>query len=198
MVLPVHQTGRRTFGATDLIPPAARRPATLIVLLLVIATFILTFVAPTLVPPPIIPATQYTSEKALQGPISPDYNTHFANGHLPSIFDDPLYSILSERLVRFLNRPTYTHEESREYMTEHCPLELADGLVNPDQYKGSIDFWKNEVGRDVILNKRVQLVQWLEKKMEDGQKVVWEEGLGSGQGIVMTGGNKVSFYCLFI
>ena len=78
-------------------------------------------------------------------------------------------------------------------MTEHCPLELADGLVNPDQYKGSIDFWKNEVGRDVILNKRVQLVQWLEKKMEDGQKVVWEEGLGSGQGIVMTGGNKVSF-----
>ena len=77
-------------------------------------------------------------------------------------------------------------------MTEHCPLDLADGLVNPDQYKGSIEFWKGEVGRDVILEKRAELVRWLEGRIEDGEKVVWEEGMGHEKGIVMTGGNKVS------
>jgi hypothetical protein len=80
-------------------------------------------------------------------------------------------------------------------MTEHCPLELADGLVNPDQYKGSIDFWRDEVGREVILDKRAELVQWLEARIENGEKVVWEDGMGGGQGIVMTGGNKVSSLC---
>jgi len=138
------------------------------------------------------PNPTIAKEKQDRGPISPDYNAHFPTGHLPTVFNDPLYSALSERLVRFLNRPTYTHEEARGYMTEHCPLELADGLVNPDQYKGSIDFWKNEVGRDVILAKRAELVNWLEGRIGDGEKVVWEEGMGHEKGIVMTGGNKVS------
>jgi hypothetical protein len=215
MSLPRHSSGRR-FGITDLIPPAARRPATFLVLLFILATTIIIFLAPTIAVPEIISsATPYipdspvdleepvhpeqhipeeqeqTSERQGRGPISPDYTT-FPSGHLPAAFDDPLYSTLSDRLVRFLNRPTYTHEESREYMTEHCPLDLADGLVNPDQYKGSIDFWKGEVGRDVILEKRAELVRWLEGRIDDGEKVVWEEGMGGGQGIVMTGGNKVS------
>jgi len=139
-----------------------------------------------------IPQKQdHPPEKQGRGPISLDYPT-FPSGHLPTAFDDPLYSTLSDRLVRFFNRPTYNHEESREYMTEHCPLDLADGLVNPDQYKGSIEFWKGEVGRDVILEKRAELVRWLEGRIEDGEKVVWEERMGGGQGIVMTGGNKVS------
>jgi hypothetical protein len=208
---------------TDLIPPAARRPATFLVLLFILVTTIIIFLAPTIAVPEIISSsTPYipdlpvdleevhipgkhipevqdhipekpddTPEKQERGPISPDYTT-FPSGHLPAAFDDPLYSTLSDRLVRSLNRPTYTHEESREYMTEHCPLDLADGLVNPDQYKGSIDFWKGEVGRDVILEKRAELVRWLEGRIEDGEKVVWEEGMGDGQGIVMTGGNKVS------
>jgi hypothetical protein len=79
-------------------------------------------------------------------------------------------------------------------MEEHCPLELADNLVNPDQYKGSIDYWRDEVSRDVILEKRASLVNWLAGRIENGEKVVWEgsaEG-GKGRGIVMTGGNKVS------
>jgi hypothetical protein len=231
MSLPRHSSSRR-FGITDLIPPAARRPATFLVLLFTLATTIIILFAPTFAAPEIIssstpyipdlpvdfeeqihipeiqdhiPDKQYdtpekqddtpekqddTPQKQGRGPISPDYTT-FHSGHLPAAFDDPLYSTLSDRLVRFLNRPTYTHEESREYMTEHCPLDLADGLVNPDQYKGSIDFWKGEVGRDVILEKRAELVRWLEGRIEDGEKVVWEEGMGGGQGIVMTGGNKV-------
>jgi len=228
MSLPRHTSGRR-FGITDLIPPAARRPATFLVLLFIVATTIVIFLAPTIVVPEIISSsTPYTPElpvdleeqvripekyipekqdhipqkqdhspeKQGRGPISPDYPT-FPSGHLPAAFDDPLYSTLSDRLVRFLNRPTYTHEESREYMTEHCPLDLADGLVNPDQYKGSIEFWKAEVGRDVILEKRAELVRWLEGRIEDGEKVVWEEGMGGGQGIVMTGGNKVSLSSSF-
>jgi hypothetical protein len=218
MSLPRHNSGRR-FGITDLIPPAARRPATFLVLLFTVVTTIIIFFAPTIAVPEIISSStpyipdlpvdleeqvyipekqdyipeeqEQTSEKQGRGPMSPDYTT-FPSGHLPAAFDDPLYSTLSDRLVRFLNRPTYTHEESREYMTEHCPLDLADGLVNPDQYKGSIDFWKGEVGRDVILEKRAELVRWLEGKIDDGGKVVWEEGMGGGQGIVMTGGNKVS------
>jgi hypothetical protein len=218
MSLPRHSSGRR-FGITDLIPPAARRPATFLVLLFTVVTTIIIFLAPTIIVPEIISsATPYppdlpvdveeqvhmpeiqdyiheeqdhSPEKQGRGPISPDYTT-FPSGHLPAAFDDPLYSTLSDRLVRFLNRPTYTHEESREYMTEHCPLDLADGLVNPDQYKGSIDFWKGEVGRDVILEKRAELVRCLEGRIDDGEKVVWEEGMGGGQGIVMTGGNKVS------
>jgi len=225
MSLPHHNPGRR-FGITDLIPPAARRPATFLVLLFTVVSTIIIFLAPTIAVPEIIasstpyipdlpadlgeihipeiqdniPEAQHDTtpekqdhnlEKQGRGPISPDYTT-FPSGHLPAAFDDPLYSSLSDRLVRFLNRPTYTHEESREYMTEHCPLDLADGLVNPDQYKGSIDFWKGEVGRDVILEKRAELVRWLEGRIEDGEEVVWEEEMGGGQGIVMTGGNKVS------
>lgn len=219
MSLTRHGSGRR-FGITDIVPPAARRPATFLVLLFILATTTIILFAPTFVIPEIVSsATPYipdldivhlekqvgtaekqhdTPEKQVhipekqgKGPISPDYIT-FPSGRLPAAFDDPLYSTLSDRLVRFLNRPTYTHEESREYMTEHCPLDLADGLVNPDQYKGSIEFWKGEVGRDVILEKRAELVRWLEGRIEDGEKVVWEEAMGGGQGIVMTGGNKVS------
>jgi hypothetical protein len=220
MSLPRYSSGRR-FGITDLIPPAARRPATFLVLLFIVATTIIILFAPTIaVPEMISSSTPYipdlpvdleevhipekhspekvipekqdqTPDKQGRGPISPDYTT-FPSGHLPAAFDDPLYSTLSDRLVRFLNRPTYTHEESREFMTEHCPLDLADGLVNPDQYKGSIDFWKGEVGRDVILKRRAELVRWLEGRIEDGEQVVWEERMGGGQGIVMTGGNKVS------
>jgi hypothetical protein len=225
MLLPRHNSGRR-FGITDIIPPAARRPATFLVLIFILITAIIVVFAPTISVPEIVPSStpytpdlsddleelvhmpekqdhnpekqdripqkqDHTPQKQQRGPISPDYTT-FPSGHLPAAFDDPLYSTLSDRLVRFLNRPTYTHEESREYMTEHCPLDLADGLVNPDQYKGSIDFWREEVGRDVILEKRAELVRWLEGRIEDGEKVVWEEGMGGGQGIVMTGGNKVS------
>jgi hypothetical protein len=218
MLLPRHNSGRR-FGITDLIPPAARRPATFVLLVFILVTAIIVVFAPTISVPAIVSSStpytpdlnddleeqfhvpekqdhtpekqDHTAEKQGRGPISPDYTT-FPSGHLPTAFDDPLYSTLSDRLVRFLNRPTYTHEESREYMTEHCPLNLADGLVNPDQYKGSIDFWKEEAGRDVILEKRAELVRWLEGRIEDGEKVVWEEGMGGGQGIVMTGGNKVS------
>jgi len=219
MSLPRHVSGRR-FGITDLIPPAARRPATFLVLLFILATTTIILLVHAIAVPVIVSsATSYipdldlvhlekqvetaekqhdTPEKQVhipdkqgKGPISPDY-INFPSGHLPAAFDDPIFLTLSDRLVRFLNRPTYTHEESREYMTEHCPLDLADGLVNPDQYKGSIDFWKGEVGRDVILEKRAELVRWLEGRIEDGEKVVWEEGMGGGQGIVMTGGNKVS------
>jgi hypothetical protein len=181
-----------------LIPPPARRPATLIVLLIIALTLLFAYFTPSLqavsqIAPSALQYTPKTTvEKQDKGPISPDYNTHFASGHLPSAFDDPLYSTLSDRLVRFLNRPTYTHEEAKGYMTEHCPLELADGLVNPDQYKGSIDFWKNEVGREVILDKRAELAHWLERRIRNGEKVVWEEGMGDTKGIVMTGGNKVS------
>lgn len=81
-------------------------------------------------------------------------------------------------------------------MEEHCPLELADNLVNPDQYKGSIDFWRDEVSRDVILEKRASLVNWLAGRIGNGEKVVWEGSAeeGKGRGIVMTGGNKVSHW----
>lgn len=77
-------------------------------------------------------------------------------------------------------------------MRVHCPLEISDNLVNPDQYDGDSEFWRDWVTKDVIYEKRASLVQWLVDKVEQGEKVVWEEGLSKGQGIVMTAGNKVS------
>jgi hypothetical protein len=172
----------------------------------VIITLIYTLFAPTIpLSLPLLPTSDnsiaYSEPQAHpQSPdpktdltISPEYNHYFPSGQLPSAFNDPIYSTLGERLVNFLNRPIYDHAESRGLMEEHCPLELADNLVNPDQYKGSIDFWRDQVGKEVIMEKRASLVNWLAGRIESGEKVVWDgNSEGKGRGIVMTGGNKVS------
>lgn len=79
-------------------------------------------------------------------------------------------------------------------MRLHCPLEISDKLVNPDQYAGGIEFWENEVTEGVIVQKRAGLVRFLGGKVDQGEQVVWEDGLGEGRGIVMTAGNKVCLW----
>jgi alpha 1,2-mannosyltransferase len=126
------------------------------------------------------------------GPLQEEYRQYFGSEHLPEILSqDPSTYKLSERLAGFLSRPVLSHEEAKESMRVHCPLEVSNRLVNPDQYNGDSEFWKNEVTKEVITEKRAKLVTWLAGKAEQGEKIVWENGLGAGRGIVMTAGNKV-------
>lgn len=123
-------------------------------------------------------------------PLPDEYFNLLTNSSLPeSLFPYPL---LARRLHAFLSRPILSHEEAIPSMRENCPLEISDKLVNPDQYNGDGDFWKYEVGKKEVALARISLVKWLESRLDEGEKVVWEEGLGEGRGIVVTGGNQVS------
>lgn len=184
------------------IPPAAKRPATAIPSLLVSFTLIYLLWTTTHSVSPLYDTTNDVSipsylkdhhhgvEKNI--PVMDSLEEAFASSKLPpALSQDPSLAKLSERLVQFLDRPVLSHDEAKESMRVHCPLEISDRLVNPDQYNGDSEFWKNQVTKEVIIEKRSALVNWLGDKVEQGEKVVWEEGLGKGKGIIMTAGNKV-------
>lgn len=185
------------------VPPAAKRPATAIPSLLVALTLIYVLWTTT---HPISQLYESTTDVSiplyLKGhdhhgveidiPISDPPEGESAPGKLLSaLSQDPSLAGLSKRLVQFLDRPVLSHDEAKESMRVHCPLEISDKLVNPDQYNGDSEFWKKEVTKEVIVERRLGLVNWLVDKVEQGEKVVWEEGLGKGKGIVMTAGIKV-------
>lgn len=106
---------------------------------------------------------------------------------------------LHNRLHAFLSRPILSHDEALTggqsgSMRSQCPLVISDRLVNPDQFNGDGNFWRNDIGQAEIVEKRVEIVKWLvDKKVEEGERIVWEDGagMGRGRGIVVTGGNQV-------
>lgn len=192
-------------GLGRFIPPAARRPATAIPAVLVMVTLVyvfwsainpITLLYDDVVDTTSTPDSLYPNDKPV-GNAMPDID-HGSVGkaELPiSLSLNPSLDQLCGRLVQFLHRPVLSHEEAEESNRLHCPLEISDKLVNPDQYNGDSGFWKNEVTKEVIVEKRLGLVNFLADRVEQGERIVWEEGLGKGRGIVMTAGNKV---CLLL
>lgn len=195
-ILPLRSLGR-------FIPPAARRPATAIPLLALLTLVYVVWSSLQPIEPvyltgddlrhwtSLVDKADETTVPVFRPPAT-EHKAYIADDELPpTLSEDPSLAGLSERLLDFLRRPIQTHDEAKESMRVHCPLEISDKVVNPDQYNGDSEFWKNEVSKDVIVERRLGLVRWLSEKVEQGEKVVWEEGLGKGRGIVMTAGNKV-------
>ncbi|WVQ77944.1 hypothetical protein IAT38_000024 [Cryptococcus sp. DSM 104549] len=108
-----------------------------------------------------------------------------------SLLASPKLYPLASRLSQFLHRPILSHARAEEANNAGCPRELSDKLVNPDQYNGDGDFWRDEVTEEEIARRRVDIVNWLAETVEKGEDVLGVEGrTGSGRGIVLTGGNQ--------
>jgi len=185
-VLPISRTGRTSAGGLGrFIPPAVKKPATALTLLLLVATlfYVLTRTNDPFEVGVIPPNGQRPDVQAV--------DLDETNDYLPIELRDPTLAPLSRKLVDFLHRPALSHDAAKVKMRERCPVELADNLVNPDQYKGNEEFWKEEVTPDVIWAKRAELVNWLGQQVGKGESIIWQEGQSKGRGIVMTAGNKV-------
>ncbi len=98
---------------------------------------------------------------------------------------------LETKLLSFLLRPIQSYSEALSENILKCPLKLADQLVNPDQLNGEIGFWRDEVDKEMIAQKRAQLVKYLHDVAGSGQRVVGNPDMPGGRGIVLTGGNHV-------
>ncbi|WVR04935.1 hypothetical protein IAU60_001947 [Kwoniella sp. DSM 27419] len=110
---------------------------------------------------------------------------------LPAALLAPRIRPLATRLSQFLHRPILNHSDAAALNYAGCPRELADKLVNPDQYNGEQDFWRNDVDTHTIVRRRSDIVDWLDQRARAGQAVLGEESkTGSGRGIVLTGGNQ--------
>ncbi|KAK4684123.1 alpha 1,2-mannosyltransferase, partial [Tremellales sp. Uapishka_1] len=138
-----------------------------------------TWKAPALPPPP-----NYDNPDLPLLPLDV-YGSAFPSLTLPPVFPPSL----AERLVSLLLRPIESHEEAAEKMRQHCPLYLADKIVNPDQFRGEADFWR-QLDKDEIVARRVEMVKFLEEKLGQGKEVVGHESMPGGRGIVLTGGNQ--------
>lgn len=112
-------------------------------------------------------------------------------GKIPRALRSAELAPLAQRLQAFLERPVWSHDESLSLMTDRCPPEVSDLLVNPDQLNGDGDFWKHTVDRDEVVRRRVQVVDWLRERVEQGRKILGDAEEG-GRGIVLTAGNQVS------
>ncbi|KAJ1309263.1 hypothetical protein OPQ81_004927 [Rhizoctonia solani] len=96
---------------------------------------------------------------------------------------------LREKLSELLARPIRTHKEALEFNIQACPIETADKQVNRDQLKADSAFWES-ITTDDILQRRKDIIKYLEAIEKDGTELVANERAHKGQGIVMTGGNK--------
>lgn len=135
------------------------------------------------------PSRLYSSTPKPFDPLPEIYASNFSSLQLP----DPLLHDhnLATRLDTFLRRPILSHEDAVEEMYVGCPKEISDNLVNPDQYNGDGDFWRDTVDVDEIVKRRVQVVNWLEDWYKSGRiKSITGNG---GKGIVMTAGNSVCY-----
>ncbi|OCF31451.1 hypothetical protein I316_06853 [Kwoniella heveanensis BCC8398] len=119
------------------------------------------------------------------------YASVFPSLSLPSsLLTAELYP-LAQRLSKFLSRPILSHETAAQANYEGCPREVSDKLVNPDQYNGDGQFWREQVTEEEIVTRRGDIVRWLAERVEKGEAVLGKEGAtGSGRGIVLTGGNQ--------
>ncbi|ODN99302.1 hypothetical protein I350_07468 [Cryptococcus amylolentus CBS 6273] len=120
------------------------------------------------------------------------YTSEFPDLKLPpSLLASPHLYPLAHRLTAFLSRPVLSHKKATEANKAGCPTELADKLVNPDQYNGDSEFWMEEVTEEEIVRRRADVVRYLSEAVERGEEVLGREGkTGKGRGIVLTGGNQ--------
>lgn len=108
---------------------------------------------------PISNPTDYTLPHA--------FSSQFPSLALPSVFLS--HPKLYRRLHSFLSRPIYSHNYAIEHDVNSagCPRELSDRLVNPDQLEGEKDFWRDEVDTAKIIEKRSEMVRYLEKVLKE-------------------------------
>jgi hypothetical protein len=57
---------------------------------------------------------------------------------------------------------------------------VSDKLVNPDQYSGDSGFWMTSVTKEENVRRRVDVVRWLEERLEQGEKIAGSERTGVG------------------
>jgi len=129
--------------------------------------------------------------------LSTRYAPYFPDLALPPIFDTPTLRPLAKRLHEFLERPGFDITAAQDLNDANCPVDLANQLVNPDQYNGDIEFWTG-VDTDEMVKRRAGVVKWLEKRVRNGEDVIAIGNSGQGRGIVMTGGNGVCFGSLWL
>lgn len=101
-----------------------------------------------------------------------DYASFYPTLTLPAAL--LVHPELYQRLFDFLSRPVLSHAQAREMNEQQCPRGLSDKLVNPDQLRGDGDFWRQEVGEEVIRRKRVDMVNHLAELVQRGETVVWK------------------------
>jgi hypothetical protein len=127
--------------------------------------------------------------------LAKDYDYDFPDRELPTAFNDPKLELLKSRLYEFLARPILSHDEAAGMNEDNCPLSLSDRLVDLPQLTDNDQLWRYEIDKDIIAEKRGDLVLWLKKQLEQGRSIVGsqlpEEQLGT-RGIVIAGGNDVS------
>lgn len=95
-----------------------------------------------------------------------EYRSHFPSQELPSALLD--HPILYSKLYQFLVRPVYSHEEGLEWNEASCPRETSDALVNKDQLENEGSFWREQVDKDVVREKRADMVKHLAKLATKG------------------------------
>ncbi|WVF72542.1 hypothetical protein IAT40_007359 [Kwoniella sp. CBS 6097] len=142
-----------------------------------------------------IPASEPNETEEIDNPPLPKlpavYALVFPSLTLPASLLIPDLYPLAQRLSNFLDRPILSHESASQSNYEGCPREVSDKLVNPDQYNGDGQFWREEVTVDEIVRRREDIVRWLSEWAERGEALLGKEGVtGSGRGIVLTGGNQ--------
>ncbi|EIW68172.1 hypothetical protein TREMEDRAFT_44612 [Tremella mesenterica DSM 1558] len=118
-----------------------------------------------------------------------EYAPYLPDLNLPEILLSPQLEPLASQLKKFLLRPVLSYEESDAANKKLCPSEISDRLVNPDQYNGDGQFWREGVTPTVVYEKRASLIHFLAKHVEEGRTIFGAE-VGQGQGIVLTGGNQ--------
>ena len=140
--------------------------------------------------PPLLPELDHSPLSLEVLPAA--YHTHFPSHHLPTTFDTPPLRNLARRLDAFLRRPVLSYEEAREANEAGCPLRLMGPMVPIDQVENESAFWK-ALSKKEIVQRRVDIVGELNDMTENMKEVVWEGGRDGGRGIVLTGGNAVSY-----
>lgn len=136
-----------------------------------------------------------TSASFLESPELPVlYDYDFPDLRLPAVFEGKGLKPLKSRLVAFLNRPVQDHHEAIQN-EDGCPLSFSDRLVDPSQLKDNDELWRYEIDKELIAEKRADLVLYLEKQLKLNRIVVGSqipEDQRSTRGIVIAGGHQVN------
>ena len=137
---------------------------------------------------------QTSSSSFLEAPELPAlYDYDFPDLKLPAVFNENGLEPLKRQLIAFMNRPVQDHQEAIQN-EDDCPLSLSDRLVDPVQFRDNDELWRYEIDKELIAEKRADLVLYLEKQLKLGRVVMGsqipDEQRGT-RGIVIAGGHQV-------
>lgn len=133
----------------------------------------------------------YRSLALRRPPLHDHYAPHFADQRLPPAIDQWAYKSLSDRLHTFLSRPVWTHDEGMPIMEEKCPLEISKANTPRYFINAKLDYWKTSIGRQEIIDTRVNVVRHLNGLVEEGRDVLGQKRYAHKRGIVYASGDPV-------